>query len=76
MGVFGSESPIRVLSSTSSGHSHLKAQIREGCTYKLTHMVGAGHPQLIFQLAVHKVEVGLHQKEQEREDKVEATAFL
>ena len=33
-------------------------------------MVGAGHPQFIFHLAVHKVEVGSHQKEQEREDKV------
>ena len=51
---------------SNKGRMHLQAP----------HMVGAGHPRLIFHLAVHKVEAGLHQKEQEREDKVEATAFL
>ena len=37
--------------------------------------VSTGHPQLLLHLADLKEAAGFHQKEQEREHKMEATAF-
>ena len=58
------------------GYSPLKFQLgMEALTSSLTWLV-AGHPRFLLCLATHKMAAGFHQKEPEKEHKMEATIFL